>query len=227
MNYGLAILLLFLQTILPPFMQKKPSGGGGTVTEVQAPAASGYSSSSATKAYASNVTSGDLLIAGADANSGTQSISSTGAGCPSSWNLANSVTTGSVLVAVWSGTAAATGACSVTSSGGGSVNVTIAEYAPSGSALDTSGENSNTSGTTLTVNAGAATVGSGEYGWVYYAENGSSTVSASGWSIRFSGSNYDGVATQSGIGSGVTVQFAGTGFSSGNSHAAVLAVIKP
>lgn len=191
-------------------------------------------------AFGSNVTmaTGELLYVSADNGTATTTIASTGAGCSStSWTSLSGtanlpvVNAGALYMYVWWGRASGSGACTVTTTADGVTNTgqIHGEFSGTytgGSPIDTQGSSSSVA-TAMTITAGGATAVAGEYGIVTWGSNNDSApITATGWT-ELQNYDFDGVLAQSGIGSGVTTSFVGTGFAGAPFIVGVLATLRP
>src|SRR5580704_18346399 len=102
------LLMFWPQYVAVPFTHVS---GGGSITEQEAPITNNFTGTSL--AFGSNVTSGWMLLVGADENNTTTpTIGGSGSGCSSTtWTLRNSYTATSPNTFVWTGIASGTGAC--------------------------------------------------------------------------------------------------------------------
>lgn len=211
------------------------SGGGGTVTEVHAMAAGGPGGlcvglTNCSYTFPNNPVSGDTLVLMASLNhnptpSGITISSLSGSGCPASFTTiaSTAASDNGLYEQEWTGTAAGSGSCTVNLNSNGWYSVWYTaggEYSPS--TVDAFGVTTNLASMTA-INA---TTASGDLAIATWTTTYQGTnPAASGWTSEFNNEQVDGAFIQSGIASGVTVAFAGSGFASGDA-VGIMVVLK-
>lgn len=201
-------LLAFLPLLFIPFI------ANAAISLVQGPYTNNYSGTS--QAFSSNVTSGNLLLVSMDVNSASAlNVTSTGAGCvATTWTLATTgISSSGYHQYTWYGTAAATGACTVTASANyGNTGVFASEY----SGVNTStpidvktGGGSSGNVYALTLTAASSTAFANEYGYFAWSSGYPTTFASTGWTTGTS-TQWNGTAFQANIASGTTLVVSST-----------------